>query len=74
MRKISLLGVALGGALTIAASAFAAPLAVPNSATITVLRPSIEEAYYYRGAYYPYRWHGHYYHHRRWYGGHWHYW
>jgi hypothetical protein len=70
MFKLGFAGVALG--VIVASGAFAAtPVPVPRAG---ITAPQIEQVYWYRGGYYPYRWGGGYWHYRRWYGGGWHYW
>ncbi len=77
-------------AITIAAAASVAVCETSNAAPIaTVLAPAttsadnVLPAHYYRGHYYPYRWHGHYYRyhshghyygHRHYRHGHYYYW
>jgi hypothetical protein len=72
MLKSVLIGATFG--LIAASSAFATPSVAPSPSATIVAKPYVEEVYYYRGGYYPYRWGGGYYRYRRWYGGRWRYW
>ena len=82
MLRQGLIGLALGGAvIAAAATAPAAPIAVSSVPKATSAQgQAIEQVYWYRGHFYPYRWHGpafpgwRYGFHRRWYGHRWHYW
>jgi hypothetical protein len=80
MFKRNLVYMIFGGAIGVAVStaAVAATPAMPTPSPATIAspsNPSIERAaYWYRGGYYPYRWHGNYWRHRRWGGGGWRYW
>jgi hypothetical protein len=66
LRKLIIVFVAAATTTGIAAFPGVSKAAViaPLPSSVTNETGNVIPAYYYRGGYYPYRWHGRYYHHR----------